>query len=74
LSLGSKLCLSVSIDSLAISGDFEVERKNTHLIDFFEATTQFLGTLMQVRFHSNVQYFQSTRATGSIRARTNRIL
>ena len=34
-----------------------VEHKNAHLLNFFEATVQFLGTLMTSAFHSDEQFF-----------------
>src|SRR5262249_40270235 len=36
-----------------------VEQKNAHLLNFFEAAAQFLGTLMTSAFHSNASFFQS---------------
>jgi hypothetical protein len=36
-----------------------VEHKNDHLLHFFEATAQFLGTLMASAFHSNAQFFEA---------------
>jgi hypothetical protein len=36
-----------------------VEHKNTHLVNFFEAAAQFLGTLMASAFHSNAQFFEA---------------
>ncbi len=35
------------------------EHKVAHLLNFFEATTQFLGTLMTSAFHSDQQFFQA---------------
>jgi hypothetical protein len=35
-----------------------VEHKNTHLLNFFEATAQFLGGLIASAFHSNAQFFE----------------
>jgi len=38
-----------------------VEHKNSHLLNFFEATAQFLGTLMASGFHSNAQFFEENK-------------
>ncbi|MDA2923308.1 N-6 DNA methylase [Acidobacteria bacterium AH-259-L09] len=34
-----------------------IEHKNAHLLNFFEATAQFMGTLMTSAFHSSAQFF-----------------
>jgi len=36
-----------------------VEHKNAHLLNFFEATAQFLGTLFVSAFHSNAPFFEA---------------
>ena len=38
-----------------------VEHKNVHLFNFFEAAAQFFGALMASAFHSNTQFFQARK-------------
>jgi hypothetical protein len=40
------------------SASINPEHKVAHLLNFFEAATQFLGTLMMSVFHSDQQFFQ----------------
>jgi hypothetical protein len=39
----------------------EPEHKNSHLLSFFEAAAQFLGTVMASAFHSDVQFFHTRK-------------